>query len=86
MGARTAFKGTEAIVSATAAVAVVASDVTVLDTTKAIYVGGGGNVSVTMVGGGDAIFIAVPVGTTLPIQVTKVKATGTTATNLLALR
>jgi hypothetical protein len=86
MGTRSAHKGTEAIVSAISAVAVVASDITVFDTTKAIYVGGAGNVAVTMVDGNDATFIAVPVGTVLPIQVTKVKATGTTATNLLALR
>jgi hypothetical protein len=55
--------------------------------TAAIYVGGGGAVSVVMrAGGNTVVFSAVPVGFTLPISVTRVNATGTTATNLVALR
>ena len=67
------------------AVAVTPSDATVLQTTKAIYIGGAGNVAVTMAGGGNVTFIAPPVGTILPIAVTKVLATGTTATSIVAL-
>lgn len=64
--------------------------------TKAIYVGGAGDIKVDMQGscanpnvsngdGGTVTFKAVPVGTVLPIRVTRVYAAGTTATLLLAL-
>lgn len=49
-----------------------------------IYVGGTGDLTVTMSDGNDALFKAVPVGL-YPIAVTKVKSTSTTATNILAL-
>ncbi len=68
------------------AVAVSKSDVTVLTTTRFLYVGGTGNVAVTMVGTGAAIvFKLVPAGTMLPVRVTKVLSTGTTATNIVAI-
>lgn len=53
--------------------------------TDAIYVGGAGNVSVKNVDGTVVTFIGVPVGTVLPIKVTVVRSTLTTATNLVAL-
>jgi hypothetical protein len=53
--------------------------------TRALYVGGAGDVSVTMQDGGDVVFAAVPAGTTLPIRVKVVKATGTDATDIIAL-
>jgi len=53
-------------------------------TTRAIYVGGSGNVKATLVGGDTVTFSSVPVGV-LWIRATKVFATGTTATNLLGL-
>jgi hypothetical protein len=56
------------------------------DVTRFLYVGGTGDVTVNMLGTGSAIQLkAVPVGTLLPIWVTRVKATGTSATNLVAL-
>lgn len=60
------------------------SDVTILPTTRALYIGGAGDVVVTMAGGATLTFSAVPVGTILPIQVTQVKD-ATTATLVLAL-
>jgi hypothetical protein len=50
-----------------------------------LYVGGAGNVAVTTLGGDEVTFNAVPVGTVLPVQVSKLKSTGTTATLVNAL-
>lgn len=55
--------------------------------TRALYVGGAGNLVVTMAGtgGGDVTFTGVPAGTILPIRVKKVLSTNTTATSIVAL-
>jgi hypothetical protein len=53
--------------------------------TRALYVGGAGDVTLITAGGDTALFKAVPVGTTLNVRAARVTATGTTATNLLAL-
>lgn len=45
-----------------------------------LYIGGTGNVSVITIGGDQLTFNGVPAGTTLPIQVIRLRATGTTAT------
>ena len=50
-----------------------------------LYVGGAGNLKVLTVGGDEVTFTAVPVGTFVPVQVLRVFATGTTATNIVAL-
>lgn len=55
------------------------------ETGACIYVGTGGNLRVTMLGGQDITFRNLPSGAFLPIQVKKVWATGTTATDLLSL-
>jgi hypothetical protein len=53
---------------------------------RMLWIGGAGNVKVDTVGGSTGITIlAVAAGTRLPIQVKKVYATGTTATNIVAL-
>jgi hypothetical protein len=52
---------------------------------RALYVGGAGNLSVTMQGGGNVTFVAVPAGTVLPIRVTHVRSTSTTATSIVNL-
>lgn len=76
----------------TSATAVTKSDSTVLPRTAGLYIGGGGDVTVQMAGAvqtaavTQVLFKAVPTGTTLYIAVTKVMSTGTTATNILALR
>lgn len=50
-----------------------------------LYIGGTGNVSVVTLGGDTITFAGVPAGTTLPIQVVKLRATGTTATLVNAM-
>ena len=56
------------------------------NTAKAIYVGGAGNITCRPRGNSaDVLFTAVPVGTVLHVEVTHVRATGTTATALVAL-
>jgi hypothetical protein len=72
-------------VSARRAVAVTPSDATSFEPTRGLYIGAAGNVAVSMVDGGNATFVGVAAGSVLPVQVTKVLATGTTATSVLAL-
>ena len=50
-----------------------------------LYVGGTGNVSVITIGGDTITFNGVPAGATLPIQVLRLRSTGTTATLINAL-
>lgn len=53
---------------------------------RAIYVGGAGNLTVTMLGqSGTTLFTAVPAGTILPIQIKRLHATGTTAAAIVAV-
>lgn len=52
---------------------------------RALYIGAGGDVKVTMEGGTDITFAEVLGGTILPVKATKVFATGTTATDIIAL-
>lgn len=52
---------------------------------RALYVGGTGNVKVTMKDGAEVTFSAVASSTVLPIAVRKVHSTGTTATAIIAL-
>lgn len=52
---------------------------------RALYVGVSGNITALMANGGTPVlFSNVPVGI-FPIQVQRVNATGTTATNIVAL-
>ena len=66
------------------AVAVTKSDVTVIPHTDAIYIGGDGDLVVTMDDGNEATFVGMVAGTGLELRVTQVKD-ATTATNILAL-
>ena len=67
------------------AAVVTPSDSGAISDTFGIYVGGPGNLKVDMVDGGTVTFVGVVAGTILPIQVRRVYATGTTASNLIAL-
>lgn len=50
---------------------------------RALYVGVAGNVAVRMAGGGTVTLASVPAGTLLPIRVSRILATGTTAGGIL---
>lgn len=67
------------------AAAIIPSDVTNLTAvTRAIYVGSAGGNIVAIINGTAITFVAVPIGI-LPIQASRINATGTTSTNLVAL-
>jgi len=67
-------------------VAITPSDtVNINQTTRGIYVGGGGNISVVLQDSSVVLLVAVQTGSVLPIEVIRVNATNTTATNLVAL-
>lgn len=72
----------------TSATAVTPSDSTTLLRGQGLWVGGAGNIAVVMAGDGRTAvtFTGVPAGVFLPIAVVQVKATGTTATNIVILR
>lgn len=66
--------------------AVTPSDGTDLpETTRALYVGGGGAVSCVLAGGTTLTFAGLLPGTVLPVRARRVRATGTTATSILGL-
>jgi hypothetical protein len=50
-----------------------------------LYIGTGGNIRVLTAGGDDVLFSNVLGGTFLPVQVNRVFATNTTASNIVAL-
>ena len=78
--------GSHSSSSAGDAVAVTKSDTTVLVHTRALFVGGAGNVAVRMAHGQNTVtFTGVPAGALLPISVDKVMETNTTATNIVAV-
>jgi hypothetical protein len=54
--------------------------------TRALYIGGAGDVKVDMAGAGTAVvFAGLAAGTILPIRVDRVYSTDTTATSVVAL-
>lgn len=71
---------------ATGAFAITAGSSALTRVTRAIYVGGEGDVQATMLDdGADIVFSSVPAGTVLPIRATHVPSGSTTATNLVGL-
>lgn len=83
------FKENSDSVSAPArkAIAVSPHDVDALtDVPKALYVGAGGDIVCCMIDDSeDVAFVGVPTGAILPIRVSHVRSTGTTAASILAL-
>ena len=65
-------------------VAVTPSDSVVIPMTRALYVGVGGNIRVTDIND-NVMYANVPSGSILPVQVSRVFATNTTASSIVAL-
>ncbi|CAB4123800.1 hypothetical protein UFOVP48_85 [uncultured Caudovirales phage] len=61
------------------------SDTVNLPTPSVIYVGVTGDVKVTTAQGDNAVFVAVPAGQVIPVQVIRVWTTGTTASSMLRI-
>ena len=69
----------------TSAIVLTKSDTTVFELTRAVYVGGVGDITVIMKDGRSALFSEIQVGTVLPIACTKLMSTGTDATLITGL-
>jgi hypothetical protein len=70
------------------AVAITPSDATDLSSyeLRGFYVGGAGNVAIEQPGNDTpVVFVGVPAGSIIPVAVTKVNATSTTATSIVGL-
>ena len=55
------------------------------NTPATLFVGVGGNIDVVTIGGSTLLLKNIADGSFLPIQVTRVKATNTTATDIVAI-
>lgn len=53
--------------------------------TRALYLGGGGNLKVTFIDGSVVTFVGLTSGTDWPWRVARVWATGTTCTNIVGM-
>ncbi len=72
--------------SAASGAAVTPSDTAALPMTRAVYVGGTGNLAVQLWRDTNPVLlVSVQAGTLLPIRIRKVLETGTTATSIIAL-
>lgn len=60
-------------------------DLSTNNKSSCLFVGVGGDVRVLSAGGDDVVFAGVPSGCFMPVHVTKVFATGTTASSILAV-
>jgi hypothetical protein len=53
-------------------------------TSRAVFVGGAGNLNVDMAGGDTVLLTGLLAGSFLPISVNRIRSTSTTATNIIA--
>ncbi len=76
----------QSVATAGEAVDISSTDHTFVNTVRALYVGGAGDVVIRGAGDdADVTFKAVPVGSILPVAASKVVRTGTTATFMVGL-
>jgi hypothetical protein len=55
------------------------------ETTRALYVGGTGDIAVILASGAALVFTNIAGGTILPLRTRRVQATGTSATGIVGL-
>lgn len=68
------------------AVAILPDDTATLGhATRAVYVGTAGDLRVRMLGQGEVTFVGLAQGSLLPLRVTQVLATGTSASDIVGL-
>jgi hypothetical protein len=87
MGGNTQMSGRSTdVAGAFRGVAVTPGDSTTLPATRGLWIGGAGNVAVVFAGDTAAVTLSgATAGSLIPIQVTKVMSTNTTATSIVAL-
>lgn len=61
------------------------NDTDLPEATRALYVGSGGDLAVTMLSGATVVLTGVAAGSLLPLRVVRVHATGTTAGTIVGL-
>lgn len=82
------FDGSDGVMApARSAAAVTPHDTNALaNVSKALYVGGAGNIACRLVDAStDVTFTGIPAGTVLPIRVSHVRSTSTTATSIVSI-
>lgn len=79
------YRTADATVSAFDGRAVTPSDSTIINATRGIWIGTGGDLHVTMASGQELTFEDVPGGIVMPLQVIRIYATGTSALGMIAL-
>ncbi|NSZ73330.1 hypothetical protein G6L74_06180 [Agrobacterium tumefaciens] len=85
MAPRNQFPSRGSLDSATDAFSIAPSDsVDLVDIPRAIWVGTGGNIALAMTSG-NVTLLNVPDGTLLPVRPSRVRVTGTTASNMVGL-
>ncbi len=68
------------------AFAITPNDATdILEVTRALYVGGSGDITLVTKGGTQVTFVGISAGAFLPIRASRVLATGTSSTNIVGL-
>ncbi len=86
MAERYPFRAADGAGSARRGFAVTPSDAADLAAeTRALYVGAGGDIAVVLASGDAVTLSGVISGSLLPLRATRVKATGTTATQIVGL-
>jgi hypothetical protein len=63
--------------------AITLSDSTTYTDVRGLWIGGTGNLKVTMLDGGDVTLEAIPAGTHIPVAISKAWSTGSTASATL---